>query len=73
MFESGSLTKVTLVCRECGHTARRALSLESGSHGIRETSSEPGLCPRGHGLLVRKDGVRQEKWALWGSASEFSA
>lgn len=61
----GSKTKVTLVCKECGYTARRSLTLEAGSRGVHETSSEPGLCPKGHGLLVRKDGVKQERWALW--------
>ena len=60
--------KVTLVCRTCGYQARRTLDLESGSHGVRETSSEKGLCPRGHGLLKRKDGVPQERWALWSDA-----
>jgi hypothetical protein len=57
--------KVTLVCTQCSYQARRPLSQESGSRGIHETSSEPGLCPKGHGLLVRKDGVQQERWSLW--------
>jgi hypothetical protein len=59
-------TRVTLICRECGHTARRDLMHEAGSRGAHETSSEPALCPKGHGLMLRKDGVRQERWALWG-------
>jgi hypothetical protein len=59
------MTKVTLICKTCGYTARRALTMESGSRGTHETSSEPGLCPKGHGLLVRQDGVEQERWALW--------
>lgn len=58
-------TCVTLVCKECNYTARRKLMLEPGSRGTCETSSEPGYCPRGHGLLVRKDGVPQERWAAW--------
>ena len=66
VFEAeGSNTKVTLVCKNCGYTARRRLSLEAGSRGVHETSSEPGLCPKGHGLLIRQDGLPQEKWALW--------
>lgn len=66
VFEAeGSNTKVTLVCKECGYKARRRLTLEAGSRGAHETSSEPGLCPKGHGLLVREDGVPQERWALW--------
>lgn len=59
------MTCVTLVCKECGHTARRPLMSESGSRGIHETSSEPALCPWGHGLLARQDGLRQERWASW--------
>jgi hypothetical protein len=37
---------------------------ESGSKGVHETSSEPALCPHGHGLLRREDGLQQERWAL---------
>lgn len=59
------MTRVTLVCPECGHTARRALTLEPGSRGVHETSSEPALCPKGHGLMKRQDGLPQENWALW--------
>lgn len=59
------MTRVTLVCRRCGHTARRELSFEPGSRGVHETSSEPALCPRGHGLMRRADGLEQERWALW--------
>lgn len=60
------MTRVTLVCRACGHAARRSLlSREAGSRGVHETSSEPALCPRGHGLMVRQDGLRQERWAIW--------
>ena len=64
-------TRVTLVCRTCGHTARRDLMLEPGSRGTHETSSEPALCPKGHGLMRRKDGVQQERWALWSQAARF--
>lgn len=38
---------------------------EAGSRGIRETSSELALCPKGHGLMIREDGVKQENWAIW--------
>lgn len=59
------MPKVTLGCRTCSYKARRELSLEAGSRGIHETSSEPGYCPKGHGLLYRVDGVKQERWATW--------
>jgi hypothetical protein len=59
------VTRVTLVCMACGYKARRSLSMEPGSRGVHETSSEPGLCPKGHGLLVRQDGLPQERWAIW--------
>lgn len=58
-------TRVTLVCRTCAYEARRDLRLEPGSRGVHETSSEPARCPKGHGLLVRKDGLPQENWAQW--------
>lgn len=58
-------TKVTLVCTKCDYTARRDLMMEPGSRGVHETSSEPAMCPKGHGLLVRQDGLPQEKWAAW--------
>lgn len=61
------VTRVTLVCPMCGYQARRDLSNEVACRGTHETSSEPGLCPHGHGLLKRKDGVQQERWALWPS------
>lgn len=59
------MPKVTLVCKVCKATARRELSDEAGSRGIRETSSEPAYCPKGHGLMLREDGLPQEDWALW--------
>jgi len=59
------MPRVTLFCPTCGHTARRDLMREAGSRGVHETSSEPALCPRGHGLMKRQDGVRQERWAFW--------
>jgi hypothetical protein len=65
-------TRVTLVCKQCGYLARRSLMLESGSRGVHETSSEPGLCPNGHGLLVRQDGLRQERWAAWKNMLRFA-
>lgn len=65
------MPKVTLVCKECNHTARRELEQEAGSRGIHETSSEPALCPKGHGLMSRKDGLPQEDWALWSPSAGF--
>lgn len=65
------MPSVTLICNECRHMARRELMLEAGSRGIHETSSEPALCPNGHGLMVRKDGVKQENWALWNTIEKF--
>ena len=65
------MTRVTLICTNCGYTCRRELSMEPGSRGVHETSSEPGLCPNGHGLLVRKDGLPQERWALWKGNEKF--
>ncbi len=60
-----TVPKVTLFCKVCKATARRELSDEAGSRGIRETSSEPAYCPKGHGLMIREDGLPQENWALW--------
>lgn len=59
------MTRVTLICPTCGHTARRDLSNEVACRGTHETSSEPALCPHGHGLMKREDGVQQahERWA----------
>lgn len=54
------MTSVTLRCPTCGHTARRPLMLEPGSRGVRETPSEPALCPQGHGTMVRADGRRND-------------
>jgi hypothetical protein len=65
IFVADGSPKATLVCKQCGHTCRRRLQLEPGSRGHRETSTEPALCPKGHGLMVRKDGLPQENWALW--------
>lgn len=65
------MTRVTLFCEKCGYTARRELSFEPGSRGVHETSSEPGLCPNGHGLLIRQDGLIQERWALWKDNERF--
>lgn len=55
------MTRVTLACPRCGHKARRALMFEPGSRGTRETCSEPARCPKGHGLLVRVDGTKQQQ------------
>ena len=65
------MPSVTLICRECGWTCRRALMREAGSRGVHETSSEPALCPKGHGLMVRNDDVQQERWALWKYIDRF--
>lgn len=51
------MTRVTLVCSDCGYTARRDLNREPGSRGVHETTSKPATCPKGHGLLARRDGV----------------
>lgn len=59
------MTSVTLICNGCNYTARRELMSEAGSRGVHETSSHPALCPKGHGPMIRKDGVRQERWAMW--------
>jgi hypothetical protein len=57
------VTKVTLVCRQCGYKARRALAWPvPGSRGTHETPSEPATCPKGHGSLVRSDGFK------WGAS-----
>lgn len=63
--------KATLICRECGYTARRKLMLEAGCRGHRETATEPALCPNGHGILYRKDGLPQERWAWWAELARF--
>lgn len=65
------MPSVTLFCRDCGKTARRVLTLEAGSRGVHETSSEPALCPDGHGLMAREDGLPQENWALWSDTAGF--
>jgi hypothetical protein len=52
-------TKVTLVCTQCGHTARRPLQRAVACRGTHETPSEMALCPNGHGVMVRQDGVQQ--------------
>lgn len=54
------MTNVTLRCSQCDYTARRPLLSQAGSRGVHETSSEPARCPKGHGELVREDGVWQE-------------
>lgn len=61
------LTRVTMVCTTCGHKARRDLACEAGSRGTHETQAEPASCPRGHGPLVRADGVRHDWYhGVWG-------
>lgn len=62
LIRTNHLTRVTLVCKTCGHKARRALLNEAGCRGTHETRSEPALCPQGHGQLVRIDGVPNQ----WG-------
>ena len=59
------MTRVVLVCPTCGYKAKRSLINEAGCRGVHETSSEPALCPKGHGLMKREDGVPQERWAPW--------
>lgn len=52
----GDSPRVTLVCEDCGQTARRELAQVVACRGVHETPSEPAMCPNGHGLMVRKDG-----------------
>lgn len=52
---------VTLVCKQCGKTARRPLIDVSGCHGRRELPTELALCPDGHGRMEREDGV-DDSW-----------
>jgi hypothetical protein len=59
------MPNVTLICKLCSYKARRPLMNEAGCRGVHETASEPASCPNGHGLLVREDGLQQEKWAAW--------
>jgi hypothetical protein len=59
------MTKVTLTCGQCDYLCRRPLNHEPGSRGVHETSSEPALCPHGHGMMQRADGLPQERWAWW--------
>lgn len=59
------MTNVTLKCKQCNYTARRPLMQDPGCRGVHETASHPGLCPKGHGPLVREDGIQQERWARW--------
>lgn len=53
------MTRVTLYCKVCGHTARRNLDNVTACRGVHETAAEPALCPRGHGELLRVDGFVQ--------------
>lgn len=65
------MVRVTLVCKVCGKAARRELMRKPGSRGVHETSSEPALCPDGHGLMTRADGLCQERWAAWRWSPRF--
>ena len=56
------LTRITVVCGTCGHTARRDLADTVACRGFRETSPERALCPKGHGALARVDGLRPDGW-----------
>lgn len=52
------MTRVNLICTTCGHIARRDLvDFVAACRGTHETPSEPASCPKGHGAMVRKDGV----------------
>lgn len=56
------MTSVNLYCEICGQTAKRELVTGIGSvgcRGVHETPCLPAWCPRGHGLMVRRDGVIQ--------------
>lgn len=57
------MTRVNLYCAICWATAKRALVEGIGSVGVRgthESACEPASCPKGHGLMLRMDGVVQE-------------
>ena len=56
------MTRVTLKCPKCGYRARRSLNNEPGSRGTHETSCEVAMCPKGHGVLERVDGVAVGSW-----------
>ncbi len=58
------MTSTTLMCTRCDYTARRRLRNTAGCRGVHETRSELALCPKGHGSLVRKDGVSQEIFSV---------
>lgn len=53
------MPSVTLICIQCNYPARRELLNVVACRGIHETSSEPAYCPKGHGVMVREDGVKQ--------------
>lgn len=51
---------IQLYCKTCRLEAKRMLLEQPGCRGAHETASEPALCPRGHGLMARRDGRIQE-------------
>lgn len=59
------MPKVTMVCKQCGYKARRALLNEAGVRGVHETSAEPASCPKGHGLMAREDGRMNFDYKTW--------
>jgi hypothetical protein len=60
------MTTVTLVCTTCGYKAKRRLREQVSCRGTRETAAELALCPKGHGELVRVDGVIQRDGCVVG-------
>jgi hypothetical protein len=72
-----SRTNVQLYCKTCGAEAKRALLDQSGCRGTRETASEPAWCPKGHGLMSRRDGRVQEFidgfWVVTGREDDHGA
>jgi hypothetical protein len=50
------MPSVTLSCQHCNYSARRALLNATACRGVHNTPSEPAYCPKGHGMMIRKDG-----------------
>lgn len=67
------MPNVQLYCKACGAEAKRALLEQVACRGIHETACEPAYCPKGHGLMLRKDGLVQEfidgQWLVIGGVS----
>jgi hypothetical protein len=68
MREYRPTTKINLHCGSCPYTARRSLLLTTARRGIHEAPAEPSLCPQGHGILHRNDGLRDDGVASFNQA-----